>query len=86
MSSLVSKCSAHLDTINESYLQHSRFAIKSGCHLIIAGLACIIHGLVPGALESTGSRKTKELAQIFERRSAAAERNMAARRFLDRAA
>lgn len=46
----------HLDSVNESYLQHLQHATGFGLSLIFAGFACLLHGLVPSLCSTTGSR------------------------------
>ena len=86
MPSFISKCTTHLDSIDETYTEHARFAIRSGLRMIVAGIACVLHGLIPALFEATGSRTVRELDRIFAYRSAAAKRDLAARDLRHRAA
>jgi hypothetical protein len=45
----------HPASVNETYLQHLVAAMQFGVAMIAAGVACIIHGLVPIAFVSRGS-------------------------------
>ncbi len=45
----------HPRSINESYLEHQAHALKFSGSLIMAGLACFAHALVPGLFERTAS-------------------------------
>ena len=54
---------AHPRSINESYLEHQAYALKFSCSLIVAGLACFVHALVPALFERTGSTMVKRLHQ-----------------------
>ena len=45
----------HPRSVGESYLQHQLNAFGFGFSLIAAGLACLVHGLVPGTFVRTGS-------------------------------
>lgn len=47
---------AHPRTVGESYLQHSAFALRIGSRLLLAGLAAVIHAIVPCLCETTASR------------------------------
>ena len=86
MLSFISKCTTHLDSVDETYTEHARFAIRSGQRMIVAGIACVLHGLLPAVFAATGSRTTRELSRLFAYRSAAAKRNLAARNIRRRAA
>jgi Family of unknown function (DUF6356) len=46
----------HPRSIGETYFEHQRCAFEIGATLIGAGLACLLHGLVPAAFRDTGSR------------------------------
>ncbi len=45
----------HPHSLGEGYWQHQRHALRFGTTLILAGLACLIHGLVPALFTRTGS-------------------------------
>ena len=51
----------HLESVNETYLEHLTHAGGFGFKLIGAGAACLIHGLIPGLCVTTGSRAVTEL-------------------------
>jgi hypothetical protein len=53
----------HPRSINESYLEHQAHALKFSGSLIMAGLVCFVHALVPGLFERTGSTMVKRLHQ-----------------------
>ncbi|MEA3059333.1 MAG: hypothetical protein QOE50_745 [Sphingomonadales bacterium] len=61
---------AHLAEAGETYLDHLRFAAGVGLMLVAAGLACIIHGLLPGLCTKTASRTVDELKRLFAERDA----------------
>ena len=46
----------HPASVNESYGQHMRHALGFSGALLLAGLACFVHALVPGLCQRTGSR------------------------------
>ncbi len=65
---------SHPRSVNESYFEHQRAAFGYGAALIVAGLACLVHGLVPGLCVTTGSRRVAALNhRMGERRRRAAE-------------
>jgi hypothetical protein len=47
---------AHPRTVNESYLEHSAFALRIAGRLLLAGLAALVHAIVPCLCETTASR------------------------------
>lgn len=59
----------HPKSVNETYLQHMAFACPAGFKLIIAGLACCIHGLLPFVFKTTGSDRAKEVIEHMNDRA-----------------
>ena len=59
----------HPREAGETYGEHAAFAVGSGLTLIAAGLACIVHGLIPAAFETTGSRTVGRLNRVFAERA-----------------
>jgi len=51
----------HPRSLGESYSQHLSTASHFGFHLVTAGVACLIHGLVPALFTRTGSATVKRL-------------------------
>ena len=45
----------HPEEQNETYLQHARFAAGLGGLMLLAGLAAIIHAVLPFAFKTTAS-------------------------------
>jgi len=62
---------AHPRTVGETYLQHQRTAFYYGGVLFLAGVAAIIHGLVPCVFERTASSM---VARLQARMAARVER------------
>ena len=56
----------HPESLGETYFEHQRRAFGFGGSMVLAGLACIMHGLVPALFEKTGS---SAVAQLNERMS-----------------
>lgn len=52
---------SHPAAVGESYSQHLAFASATGGRMIVAGLACVLHGIFPFVFERTGSRTIIEL-------------------------
>ncbi len=51
----------HPKTVDESYLEHFGVALSFSFRLMAAGLACLVHALVPGLCVKTGSNTITEL-------------------------
>ena len=51
----------HPATVGETYGEHLAFASGIGSRLLLAGAACLLHGLFPFLFERTGSRTIVEL-------------------------
>lgn len=56
MPDLKSLFSEHPKSVNETYLEHLMFAMGFGLRMLVGGLACILHGLLPFLFERTGSK------------------------------
>jgi hypothetical protein len=52
---------AHPRSVKESYLEHQGRALKFSLSLFAAAGACLVHALVPGLFERTGSRIIEQL-------------------------
>jgi hypothetical protein len=55
----------HLRDAGETYFEHMAFALTVGLLAAGAGLACMIHAIVPGACQRTCSRTLSHLQQLF---------------------
>lgn len=51
----------HPASVGESYTQHLAAASGFGIRMILAGLACLVHGLLPFLFMRTGSNAIREL-------------------------
>jgi uncharacterized protein DUF6356 len=51
----------HPRSVGESYLEHQRHAFGFGISLVAAGLACLVHAVVPGLFVRTGSQAITRL-------------------------
>lgn len=47
----------HPASVGESYWQHLRHATGFGLRMVVSGLACMLHGLLPFLFVRTGSRQ-----------------------------
>lgn len=56
MAKLTQLFTAHPRSVHESYLEHMGVATSFGSRMVLAGLACFVHGLFPFLFTKTGSR------------------------------
>ena len=54
----------HPASVGETYVEHLGVATSFGMAMIVGGLACIVHGLVPSLCMKTGS---KTILSLHER-------------------
>jgi hypothetical protein len=59
--SLTGAFTRHPAAVGESYGEHLAFATGFGGRMVLAGLACILHGFLPFLFVRTGSRAVLEL-------------------------
>jgi hypothetical protein len=52
----------HPASLDETYFEHLRFALSVGTNLILAGIAAMVHALVPCLCQTTASRAIIKLA------------------------
>jgi hypothetical protein len=65
---MIRRSKAHLQAAGERYFEHMRFAATVGLMAIGAGLACLIHSLVPGLCTRTASRTIRHINLLFDQR------------------
>jgi hypothetical protein len=53
--------SEHPASVGESYVEHLIHAVCFGTRMMFAGIACLVHGVLPFLFERTGSRAVTEL-------------------------
>ena len=51
----------HPSSVGESYLQHMGMAFGFGSKMVVAGMACLLHGLFPFLFVTTGRRCIEDL-------------------------
>jgi hypothetical protein len=68
--------SEHPASVGETYVEHMGVATSFGLSMIAGGLACLVHGILPFAFTSTGSRTILRLhdRMVAHRRRAAGHR------------
>src|SRR6478735_488992 len=68
LAQMIAQSQAHLTTAGESYFQHWRFATTVGLMAMAAGIACLIHALVPALCTRTASRTIGLIGELFQDR------------------
>lgn len=58
---MIRKSIEHLEKSQEGYVNHLVWAEHSGLRLILAGLASLVHGLVPGLFPGTAAMTVIDL-------------------------
>ncbi len=61
MDSLQRHFTDHPASVGESYLEHMDSAFSFGSRMVIAGLACLLHGIFPFLFVKTGSSTIRHL-------------------------
>jgi hypothetical protein len=69
----------HPHSIGESYFEHQEQAFAFGAAMLRAGIACLLHGLVPALFTTTGSRTVSRLHERMVINRARLERRVPAR-------
>jgi hypothetical protein len=64
----------HPESVGETYLAHQRHAFGFGLSMIVAGLACLVHGLIPSMFLHTGSETISRLHSRMAGRRAPADK------------
>ena len=63
----------HPTEVGETYGEHFRNASGFGLKMIGAGLACLVHAVLPFLFERSGSRTVEELHRRLSRRVVTAD-------------
>ena len=69
---LIRAFTEHPASVGESYTEHLFRALCFGMRMVFAGVACVVHGVLPFLFVRTGSRAIAELndRMVVNRRSA----------------
>ena len=70
-SGLVNRSRSHLEAVEESYVDHMRFAGGVGWLMVAAGIACLLHALVPALFPDRASRTIQGLHLVITDRATA---------------
>jgi hypothetical protein len=65
---MIRRSREHLAGARESYFEHLRFASTVGLLALAAGIACLIHAIVPALCTGTASRTIGSLSRLFAQR------------------
>jgi uncharacterized protein DUF6356 len=66
----------HPASVDETYLEHLGVATSFGVHMLVAGIACLVHALFPFLFVKTGSQA---IAGLYERMVTSRRRHPAGR-------
>ena len=64
---MIKESKKHLNSVNESYLEHMGIANNVGLKMLSGGLMALIHGIVPGIFQTDASNKIKELYEFIDK-------------------
>jgi uncharacterized protein DUF6356 len=56
---------SHPHTVGESYVEHLQTATGFGGRMIVAGFACMLHGIFPFLFVTTGSSTVRHLHDVM---------------------
>ena len=59
--SISEKFTAHPQSVGESYAEHAVVASGFGVRLLLAGMACLVHAILPFLFVKTGSAMIEQL-------------------------
>jgi hypothetical protein len=57
----------NLNEVNETYQQNMGIAFKIGFTMLVTGVFCLIHGLIPGLFKKTGSNQIAKMYELVSR-------------------
>ena len=64
---MIKNSQEHLNEVNETYFQHMVIDIKIGLTMLVTGVICLIHGLIPGLFKKTGSNQIAKMYDMISR-------------------
>ena len=65
---MIEQCRKHLEEASESYDEHMLFAVTVGLMAVGAGLACLVHAVIPALCKHRCSETVRDLYRLFENR------------------
>ncbi|WP_324808177.1 DUF6356 family protein [Sphingomonas sp. LY29] len=70
---MIRQSKQHLSAAGERYGEHFRFATTVGCLAVAAGIACLLHAVIPALCTGTCSRIIRRLNVLFDERERLSE-------------
>ena len=64
---MIKNSKEHLKEVNETYFQHMAIAFKIGFTMLVTGIFCLIHALIPGLFKKTGSNQIAKIYDVISR-------------------
>ena len=64
---MIKNSQEHLNEVNETCFHHMRIAFKIGFTMLVTGVFCLIHGLIPGLYKKTGSNQIAKMYEMVSR-------------------
>lgn len=61
MRTIIRSFTDHPASVNETYFEHMSVGGSCGWRMVLAGLACLVHAVLPFLFPSTGSRTAADL-------------------------
>lgn len=58
----------HPHSVNETYVEHMKIALKYGIKMVLGGIACMIHAIFPFLFETTATSVAQEVVDHVEQR------------------
>ena len=68
MSSLIRLMVSHPNSVDESYFEHMRFALRFAGLLLVAAFCALVHAVLPFCFEKTASSIIRKLHDRIENR------------------
>ena len=66
----------HPHSVNETYFEHMRVALKYGMKMVVGGIAGIIHAVFPFLFETTATSVAQEVVDHAAQRKNAPKKKM----------
>lgn len=59
---------AHPRNVGESYSEHASIGLTFGVKMVLAGMKCMIHGVIPSAFPTAASDEVRSLGRELDAR------------------
>jgi len=64
---------AHPRDIGETYGEHAGHALYIGLRMLVGGLACLVHAVLPGLFVRTASEAVDDIQNLMSKRTVQAQ-------------